>query len=59
MNEGHFHHLGLLGFDNSGDEARLHVLVRRNDFAIPDLLRDGEDFNQYLGQYSAGTAELM
>lgn len=59
MNEGHFHHLGMLGFGNSGDEARLHVLVRRNDFAIPDLLSDGEDFNQYLGQDSAGTAGLM
>lgn len=49
MNEGHFHHLGVLDFGSSDDEARLHVLVRRNDFAILNLLGDGEDFNQESG----------
>lgn len=56
MNEGHFHHLGMLDSDSSDDEARLHMLVRRNDFAILNLLSDGADFNQYSGQASVGTA---
>ena len=59
MNEGHFYHLGMSGFGSSGDEARLHVLVRRNDFPILDLLSDGADFNQNSGQEAAGTAGPM
>lgn len=46
MNEGHFHHLGMLGFDSSDDEARLNMLMRRNDFPILNLLGDGQDFSQ-------------
>ena len=49
----------MSGFGSSGDEARLHVLVRRNDFAILDLLSDGADFNQNSGQDAAGAAGLM
>ena len=59
MNETHFYHLGMSGFGSSGDEARLHVLVRRNDFPILDLLGDGADFNQNSGQDAPGTAGLM
>lgn len=59
MNEGHFHHLGMLDSGSSDDEARLHVLVRRNDFAILNLLRGGADFNQYSGQDSVGAAGLV
>lgn len=46
MHEGHFHHLGMLGSGSSDDEARLHMLVRTNDFPILNLLGDGADFNQ-------------
>ena len=59
MNQSHFYHLGTSGFGSSGDEARLHVLVRRNDFPILDLLSDGADFNQNSGQDAAGAAGLM
>lgn len=59
MTEGHFHHLGMLDSGSSDDEARLHVLMRRNDFAILNLLRGGADFNQYSGQDSVGAAGLV
>lgn len=46
-------------FGSSGDEARLHMLVRRNDFPILDLLGDGADFHQNSGQRSAVTTGLL
>ena len=59
MNEGHFYHLGMLVSGSSDEEARLHMLLRRNDFAIQNLLSDGADFNQYLGQGSVGTVRFL
>lgn len=58
MNEGHFYHLSRLGFGSPGDEARLHVLVRRNDFPILNLLGGGADFDENSGQVSAGSSGL-
>lgn len=58
MNQGHFHHLGRLDLGSSEDEAWLHVLVRRDDLPILNLLGDGEDLNQQSGQGSPGTAGL-
>lgn len=46
MHEGHFHHLVMLDFDRSDDVARLHMLMRRDDFPILDLFSDGADFHQ-------------
>ena len=40
------HSLGMLDFGRSDDEARLHMLMRRDDFPILNLLSDGADFNQ-------------
>lgn len=59
MNEGHAHHLGMLDLGSSGDEARLHMLMRRNDFPILNLIGDGADFNQYSRQGSADIARLV
>lgn len=58
LSEGHFYHPGRLGLGSSDDEAGLHVLVRRDDFPVLDLLGDGADFTQEVGQGSAGTAGL-
>lgn len=58
MNGGHSYHLGMLDFGRSGDVARLHMLVRRNDLSILDLLGDGAYLNQYPGWGSRGTAGL-
>ena len=59
MNEGYFYHLGMWDFGSSGDEARLHVLMRRNDSPILNLLGDGADFNQNSQQGFAGTVGLV
>ena len=59
MNEGYFLHLGMSNSGNSDKEARLHMLMGRNDFAILNLLSDGADFNQYSGKDSVGTARLL
>lgn len=52
------HHLRMLGFGKSGDEARLHVFVRRNDLPVLNLLGDGAYFNQYPGQGSTDAVRL-
>lgn len=49
----------MLDFGRSGDVARLHMLVRRNDLSILDLLGDGAYLNQYPGWGSRGTAGLV
>lgn len=51
--------IGMLDFGRSDDETRLHMLVRRNDLPILNLLGDGANFNQYPGQGSTGTAVLL
>jgi hypothetical protein len=48
----------MLDFGRSDDVARLHVLMRRNDLPIFDLLGDGAYFNQYPGWGSIGTVML-
>lgn len=59
MNVGHSHHLGMLDFGRSDDVTRLHMLVRRNDLPILDLLGDGAYLNQYPRWGSRGTAGLV
>lgn len=58
MKVGPSHHLGMLDFGKSGDEARLHMFMRRNDLPILNLLGDGEYFNQNLGQGSTDAVRL-
>ena len=48
----------MLDCGGSGDEARPHMLMRRNDFPVLNLLGDGADFNQDPGQASTGSAGL-
>lgn len=59
MYVGHSHHLGMLDFGEPGDITRLHMLVRRNDLPVFDLLGEGAYLNQDPGWGSRGMAGLV